>query len=92
MTDRKWVILIVKGRISFLGKTCIYEIFLVLVKSLSCVRLIMTLWTVVHQIPLFVKFSRQGYGSGLPFHPPRDPPGSGIELASPAWAGLFFTD
>ena len=36
-------------------------------------------------------FPRQEYWSGLPFPPPGDLPNSGIELASPALAGRFFT-
>ena len=39
-------------------------------------------------------FSKQGYWSGLPFTPPGDLPGPGIEPASPetpALAGGFFT-
>ena len=36
-------------------------------------------------------FSRQQYWSRLPCPPPRDLPDSGIELASPALAGGFFT-
>ena len=36
-------------------------------------------------------FSRQGYWSGLPFPPPGDLPDPGIEPASPALAGRFFT-
>ena len=54
----------------------------------------MTLWTVAHQAPLSVEFSRQEYWSGLPFPPPRDLPNPGIEpasLVSPALAGRFFT-
>ena len=39
----------------------------VCVKSLSCVRLFATLWTVAHQAPLSMGFSRQEYWSGLPF-------------------------
>ena len=41
-----------------------------------------------------MKFSRQEYWSGLPFSLPGDLPDPGIEptsLASPAWAGRFFT-
>ena len=34
---------------------------------LSHVLLFATLWTVAHQTPLSVKFSRQEYWSGLPF-------------------------
>ena len=36
-------------------------------------------------------FSRQEYGSGLPFPSPGGPPDSGIEPAFPALAGGFFT-
>jgi len=36
-------------------------------------------------------FPRQKYCSGLPFSPPRDLPNLGIEPASPALAGGFFT-
>ena len=35
------------------------------VKLLSCVRLFVTLWTVAHQAPLSMGFSRQEYWSGL---------------------------
>ena len=37
------------------------------VKSLSCVRLFATPWTVAHQAPLSMGFSRQECWSGLPF-------------------------
>ena len=53
-------------------------------QSLSHVRLFETLWTVAHQAPLFMGFSRQEYWSGLPFPPPGDLPDSGIEPTSPA--------
>ena len=39
-------------------------------KSLSCVRLFATPWTVVYQAPPFMGFSRQEYWSGLPFPSP----------------------
>ena len=61
---------------------------------LSCDELFVTPWTVVHQVPLSVEFSRQEYWSGLPFSIPGDFPDPGIEpasLASPALAGGFFT-
>ena len=44
----------------------------------SRVRLFATLWTVLHQAPLSVGFSRQQYGTGLPWAPPEDLPHSGI--------------
>ena len=36
----------------------------------SCVQLFATPWTVAHQAPLSMGFSRQEYWSGLPFLPP----------------------
>ena len=54
-----------------------------------------TLWTVTHQTPLSVGFSRQEYWSRLPHPPvPEDLPKPRIEptsLLSPALAGGFFT-
>ena len=54
------------------------------VKSLSHVWLFATPWTVGHQAPPSVGFSRQEYWSGLPFPSPGDLPDPGIELRSPA--------
>ena len=54
----------------------------------SCVRLFAIPWTVVHQAPLSMGFSRQEYWSGLPCPPPGDLPHSGTELASPASPAL----
>ena len=53
-----------------------------------------TVWTVAHQAPLSVGFSRQEYWIGLPCPPSGDLPDPGIRLASlksPALAGRFFT-
>ena len=53
-----------------------------------------TLWTVAHQAPLSMGFSRQEHWSGLLFSPPGDLPDPGIKPASPvssALAGGFFT-
>ena len=61
---------------------------------LSRAPLFATLWTVAHEAPLSMEFSRQEYGSGLPFPPPVDLPNPGIKptsLVSPALAGGFFT-
>ena len=41
-----------------------------------------TPWTVAHQAPLSMGFSRQEYWSGLPLLSPRGLPGPGIELRS----------
>ena len=54
------------------------------VKSLSCVPLFATPWTVAYQAPPFMGFSRQVYWSGLPFPSPGDLPDSAIEPRSPA--------
>ena len=43
-------------------------------KSLICVRLFATPWTVAHQAPLSMEFSRQEYWSRLPFPSPGDLP------------------
>ena len=57
------------------------------VKSLSHVRLFVTPWTVAHQAPPSMEFSRQEYWSGLPLPSPGDLPNPGIEPGSPAlWA------
>ena len=61
---------------------------------LSHVQLFATPWTVAHQAPLSVGFSRQEYWSGLPFPSPGDLLDPGIKsssLASPALADEFFT-
>ena len=43
----------------------------------------MTLWTVAHQAPLSMEFSRQEYWSGLPCPSPGDLPNIGIEPGFP---------
>ena len=64
---------------------------------LSCfshVQFFATPWTVAHQTPLSIGFSRQVYWSGLPFPPTGDLPDQGLEpvsLMSPALTGGFFT-
>ena len=56
----------------------------VCVKLLSLIRLFATPWTVGHQTPLSMRFSRQEYWSGLPFPSPGDLPDPRIEPRSPA--------
>ena len=41
-------------------------------------------WTVAHQTPLSIEFSKQEYWSGLLFPTPEDLPDPGIEPSSPA--------
>ena len=67
--------------------TCMLSLF-------SHVRFFVILWTVAHQAPLSMGFSRQDYWSGLPCPPPGDLPDPGFtpaSLMSPALAGRFFT-
>ena len=52
-------------------------------KSLSRVQLFATPWTVAHQAPPSMGFSREEYWSGLPFPSPGDLPYPGIEPRSP---------
>ena len=61
--------------------------------SVSHIQLFVTPWTVAHQAPLFVGFSRQANWSGLPFPTPQDFANPGIKLTSlesPALAGRCF--
>ena len=63
------------------------------VKSLSCVRLFATPWTVAYQAPPSMGFLRQEYGSGLPFPSPGDLPNPGIKPRSPAlWADALTSE
>ena len=60
---------------------------------LSRVPLFVTSWTVVHQAPLSMGFSRQEYWSGLLCPSLGDLPNPGIKLTSlrsPALAGVFL--
>ena len=49
------------------------------------------IWTAACQAPLSMGFSRQDYGSGLPFPNPGNLLNPGIKPASPALVGGFFT-
>ena len=74
--------------LSLVPRACVLSCF-------SCVQLFATLWTVAHQAPLSMGFSRQEYWRRLPCPPPEDLPDSGIEpapLMSPVLVGgLFIT-
>ena len=77
-----------------LKKERIYILHAYMLSHFSPVQLFVTLWTVAHQSPLSMGFSRQEYWSGLPCPPPGNLPHPGIELASlmsPALSGGFFT-
>ena len=67
---------------------------LLLLNCFSRVLLFVTPWTVAHQAPLSMGFSRQEYWSWLPLPAPGGLPYPGIKptvLTSPALAGRFFT-
>ena len=76
---------------------CMLNVCYVCVHLPSCIRHFATpwtIWTLAHQAPLSVEFSRQEYWSRLPFPTPGNLPDSGIKapsLASPALAPGFFT-
>ena len=58
----------------FLKLSCFFDdLVKVKVKSLNRVQLFVTPWTVAHQAPLSIGFSRQEYWNGLPFPSPDDP-------------------
>ena len=52
--------------------------------EVSHVWLFVTPWTVAHQVPPSMEFSRQEYWSRLPFPSPGDLPNPGIKPRSPA--------
>ena len=60
-------------------------------KSLSCVPVSATPWTITCQAPLSMGFSRQEDWNGLPFPPPGDLPDPGMDPTSPALNESGFT-
>ena len=58
-------------------------LFILKLKSLSCIQFFATPWTVACQAPPPMGFPRQEYWSELPFPPPEDLPNPGIEPGSP---------
>ena len=76
------------------GKFCSLIIMVHACQAACCVWLSGTLWTIVHQAPLFMGFSRQEYWSGLQYPPLGDLPEAGFKpasLMSLSLAGIFFT-
>ena len=64
------------------------------VQSLSHVQLFVTPWTIAHQAPLPVEYSRQEYWREEPFPLPKDLPNPETEPTSPlspTMTGGFFT-
>ena len=70
----------------------VLQMFAWVLSQFSCVWLFVTPWTVAHQAPLSMGFTRQEYGSGLPCPTPRIFPTqrSNLCLLSPALAGGVF--
>ena len=65
-----------------------------MLSQFSRVQLFATPWTVDHQTPLSMIFSRQEYCNGLPCPLPKDLPDKGVKLVppvAPALAGEVFT-
>ena len=65
-------------------------IYVCVLSCFSHIRLFVTLWTVAHQAPLSMGFSRQEYWSGLPFPSPGNLSDPGVKHKPPALAGGFF--
>ena len=75
-------------------KRSLWLVCVLCAQSLTCIQVFATPWTVAHQAPLSMGFSRQEHWSGLPFPSPWDLPDPGIKptsLMSPLLAGGFFT-
>ena len=78
----------------YTGREIYFKELCAVLSHFSYVQLFTTLWTVAHQAPLSMGFSRQDYWSGLPCPPLGDFPNPRIKppsLTSPALAGEFFT-
>ena len=76
-------------RRAFVGKviSLLFNMLSPWMKLLSPVWLFVTPWTIAHQAPPSMGFSRQEYWSGLPFPSPGDLPDPGIEPGSPDIVG-----
>ena len=87
-----------KKRFKFHLVLCVWQCqrpvnYRVCAQLLSCIWLFATPWTIVHQTPLSMGFSKQGYWGGLPFPTSGDLPNPGIKPTSPALAdGCFITE
>ena len=87
----EWVSISFYKREAFYIQLNLNFLHVYLLSHFSYVQLSATLWTVACQAPLSMRFSRQEYWNGLPCPPPGNLPNTGIEPASPALAGGFFT-
>ena len=85
----KFLKIILKKKLSLHSISLLYLLYRLLKFAYSAVlchfsrvQLFATPWTVAHQGPLSMGFSRQEYWSGLPFPPPGDLPDPGISFVS----------
>ena len=83
------------GHVTYFGQQCerMWHKPLCIISQFSHIQLFATLWTMTHQAPLSMGFSRQKYWSGLLFPTPEDLPDTRIKptsLMCPALAGGFF--
>ena len=75
---------------------CVYVCVCICAHSLGSAQFFVTLWTIAHQAPLSMGFSRQEYWSGLPFPSPGQLPIPGWKPGllpcrqSPPLAGGFY--
>ena len=69
---------------------CMHMVGECVLNHYSCVWLFVALWTVAHQAPLSMGFSRQEHWNGLPCPPPGGSSGP-MSPAPPALADGFFT-
>ena len=86
----KWFHVVGRTYLGFLLKPVVHT---KCAQSLSRVQFFAAPWTVTHQAPLSMEFSRQEHCSGLPFPIPGDLSDPGIEpvsFVSPALTGGFF--
>ena len=69
----------------------IYKILFTKLHACSIVSDFVTPWTIAHQAPLSMEFSRQEYQRGLPFPTPGDLPDPRLGPITPTLADRFFT-
>ena len=74
---------ILKAWLFGLEQLTLYNICML--SGFSCIWRCVTLWTVAHQAPLSMGFSRQEYWSGLPCLPPGTLPNPEIKSMFPHW-------
>ena len=82
------------SRVNYLIMLFVVSLRAWVLSGFSRVWLFATQWTVAHQAPLSLEFSRQEYWRELPFLTPEDLPSPGIEpstLVSPVLAGGSLT-